>query len=818
MDNHAKNLILGALLHDIGKFMQRAAVPPHERYIVFSQEGVGRTGAHAKWSASFVEQYLDDPVVTDLVLYHHNPERSENQRLAVLIKKADHLSSAIDRRERYDTGAVLKEPLKAVFPRIHQKGVGSTHEERFYPLKTLEIGDEAFPVRKSDMGLWNLSDAYKDLWKRFVNDFEGINRSFPIGTVLSLLRKYTSCIPSAVYANEPDIPLYDHAKTTAALAHCLLEGNQSSPFLLIQGDVSGIQQFIFSTVIPEQARKGTAKRLRGRSFWISLLTDAIAQEIKGECGLFEPAILWNTGGRFLILAPNTGKNRERVAHISRKVNELLLRRYGGLLSCIIVAHPTNDEEIQQFARALDKLAVLTAIKKKQKFLECGIGFNPEGEERPISDFCETCGTQRTKDTCTVCDLHLEIGTKIARAQWMSRGEGLPISFNDIGLKASYDLTSEMPADDGVEVFHINDTKIPVKHPEGSGILFLGNTVPMDRRDILSFNEMSQLSSGTPRLAYLKADVDNLGKMIARGLPEKERTISRIHTISTQLQFFFAGYINRICREFLVYSNLCEACMTQKPVKRTIFLQTAEGEGTTPITYYELAKPCDSCRERYAIPKFYITYSGGDDLLIIGPWDDTIRLAERISEEFLRFTCENPAITLSAGVAIVSSRLPVARAVSIAEEHLEKAKSMEGKNRVAVFDECIPWREGTGEIGLARLISISDQLIASVEKQQISKSMVYSLLTLWEQTFRDIVTRDPVEQIEIRINRKRFLPHLKYLMKRNIEDRDRGKIEELIVPAFPWIKIPVYWTSLAMRTSRKRDIEQMIGHATLQEGQ
>ena len=802
--------------------MQRASVPHHERYAALGQDDFGKTGAHAKWSASFIDQHLGDPVATDLVLYHHNPDRSAHRNLAILVQEADHLSSAIDRKDRVDTGVVLKEPLKAVFPRIVLNGVGSNPEERVYPLRTLGIGDQGFPVRKSELGLWNLSDAYNDLWKRFVNDFEGIHQYVPIGTVLSILRKYTSCIPSAVYANEPDIPLYDHAKTTAAIAHCLLEGEEESPFLLVQGDVSGIQHFIFSTVIPEQARKGTAKRLRGRSFWIWLLTDAITREIRDECGLFEPAILWNTGGRFLILAPNTKKNRDQVAFISRKVNERLLQKYGGTLSCVIVTHPTDREGIRQFSTVLDRLALLAAQKKKQKFLDCGVGFAPEGEELPLTEYCGTCGSRHAGGSCRTCDLHLEIGTKIARAEWMVRGDGLPISFSDLGLKTSYDLIRALPS--GIpggavpgEVFHLNDTAVPAKHPRGCGFLFLGNTVPMDRRDILSFGEMAQLSTGTPRLAYLKADVDNLGKIIALGLPKEDRSISRIHTISAQIQFFFAGYINQVCREFVVYSDLCEACHAKNPVKRTVIVQEDEGEVVTPHTYYELTGACDSCRDKFAIPKFYITYSGGDDLLIIGPWDDTIRLADRISHEFRRFTCENHHITLSAGIAMVSPRLPVARAVRIADENLKRAKDMEGKNRVALFDECIPWREGTGEIGLGSLIRISDQLITSVERQQISKSMIYSLLTLWEQTYRDIADRDPSEQIETRITRKRFLPHLKYLMKRNIGERDRSRMEELIVPAFPWIKIPVYWTSLALRTSRKRDIEQNFKTPIPQEG-
>lgn len=41
-----------------------------------------------------------------------------------------------------------------------------------------------------------------------------------LGTIFYLLKKYTSSIPSAAYVSEADISLFDHSKTTAALATC----------------------------------------------------------------------------------------------------------------------------------------------------------------------------------------------------------------------------------------------------------------------------------------------------------------------------------------------------------------------------------------------------------------------------------------------------------------------------------------------------------------------------------------------------------------------------------------------------------------------
>jgi hypothetical protein len=84
-------------------------------------------------------------------------------------------------------------------------------------------------------------------------------------------------------------------------------------------------------------------------------------------------------------------------------------------------------------------------------------------------------------------------------------------------------------------------------------------------------------------------------------------------------------------------------------------------------------------------------------------------------------------------------------------------------------------------------------------------MSYSFLKLWEQRFTEeesstgkrIMTDE--EQRHARITRKRHMPYLKYMLKRNIKDvKKRRDVEELFVPVFPWIRLPVYMTSLALR--------------------
>ncbi len=798
-DADVSKIVIAALLHDIGKFMQRAEVPHDARYKQLTPDDYGQNGAHSKWGASFVSSCLADPFIEDLVLYHHNPVSSAYSARAKVIQDADHLSSAMDRRSRPSTGKVAEEPLKSIFPAISlaKRDGEASPAERVYPLKTLRISGEAFPVSRREIALWKLTPDYRLLWEAFTSECSHLGSPPPIGTLLALLEKYTSAIPSAVYVNEPDIPLYDHAKTTAAIAHCLAASQEREPFLLIQGDLSGIQDFIYGIVTPEDARKRMAKRLRGRSYWLSLLMDAVAQEISRELGLFEPAVLWNTGGNFVILAPNSPQNRHRIETLTRRVNQHLLERYDGRLFLAVGMLPCTGSDITSFSETLERLSRTTGTAKTQKFIDCDISFEPHGENWPIDTYCPSCGEQVEPGTerCPICDLHESIGQKIARARYLIRGRGLSIGFEDLGLGASYDLVQNIPEIPGVAAFSINDTDFPVEEGAGRGFIFLGNTVPAVGDRILPFGEIAQLAVGSHRLGVVKADVDNLGKIFALGLPKEQRTISRIHTLSSKLEFFFSGYLNAICNEFVVYSDLCPACRDR--ATREITVTRGDDEEERKDTYYEAETVCDRCAGK-SVSKFYITYAGGDDLLIIGPWDAAIRLAGRINNEFRRFTCSNPDITLSAGVAVVSPRLPVGRAVKMADRLLDTAKEG-GKNRIALFDECLIWDDtGHVEKGYTTLMKTAEDLERAVGRT-VSKSFVYTLLHLWNQTFGDLERCRPQDVTGERIRRKRFLPHLKYLMKRHAKTReDLSSIEHLIQPVFPWIKLPVYWTSLRLR--------------------
>jgi CRISPR-associated protein Cas10/Csm1 subtype III-A len=65
--------------------------------------------------------------------------------------------------------------------------------------------------------------------------------------------------------------------------------------LLVGGDISGIQKFIYTI-----SSKGAARMLRGRSFYLQLLTEALLRYTLVELGLPYSNVIYSGGGHFYL--------------------------------------------------------------------------------------------------------------------------------------------------------------------------------------------------------------------------------------------------------------------------------------------------------------------------------------------------------------------------------------------------------------------------------------------------------------------------------------------------------------------------------------
>lgn len=194
------------------------------------------------------------------------------------------------------------------------------------------------------------SDEYAQLWRAFSEALRKSSVDAVAGSFTSqwplwldafdtLLLTYTHAIPFFAESGvKPDVSLYDHAKTTAALATALwrwheargetdsaagerlrsLAEEDEAKFLLIQGDFFGIQDFIFSE--GAETNKNSAKVLRGRSFDVSLICELAALKVLEALSLPPTSLIINAAGKFLIVAPNTEASAEALDQVRRELN------------------------------------------------------------------------------------------------------------------------------------------------------------------------------------------------------------------------------------------------------------------------------------------------------------------------------------------------------------------------------------------------------------------------------------------------------------------------------------------------------------------
>ncbi len=261
---------LAALLHDLGKFAERARIPEADQR---DSEGLSQldrnvplycpsfngrhTHIHAAYTAiamDLLEQHFPELVGEDMTPFapwgqknaddsiinaaacHHKPDTF----LQWIIATADRLASGFEREEfvRYNEGTEETSTKKnhytarqlTLFEQIRLTSSGPNRLDWRYPLSPLSP-DVIFP-RKADGyeqdDKKGAQQEYRALWNNFIGGLRTIPSSHRTQLPLwldhfeSCWLAYTHAIPAATAFNvKPDVSLYDHAKAVAALGVAL---------------------------------------------------------------------------------------------------------------------------------------------------------------------------------------------------------------------------------------------------------------------------------------------------------------------------------------------------------------------------------------------------------------------------------------------------------------------------------------------------------------------------------------------------------------------------------------------------------------------
>ena len=692
-DRGFQTVVLAALLHDIGKFAQRTG------------RHSGRS--HPELSTWFASEYLGKEWedVAHAVGYHHMPvaNSARDQRLALTLVLADWMSSG-ERRAlpEGETGEPANDALISIFSRLSNSRAWS-----HYPLEALPEDGKLEP----GPGITTGQDKYRQLWDSFVAECQVMRRDdfrLLIDQLLALLEKYTMFVPSAAWRSETDISLYHHLKSTAAIATCLYRdgldaaalneqltafdnpaGSGRAVAYLVGGDVSGIQSFIYNL-----RAKGALKGLRGRSLYLQLLPEAIAGMVLDEFGLTRANLLYCGGGHFYALVPATADTESRLAGIGRRVDKSLLGAHSGLLSVAFASQELKPRDFgrENFGEAWDNLHARLAREKKRRFSSLlaqpeGIGevLGPSGSggEKPA---CSVCGDETDEKgvdgnpLCSMCASFADLSSSLTEATVMieARTDGRaehPRTWFDVLASVGREYRFEhKPGHEG-SAWLLNGTDFVQQ--DLNGFRFLAKHVPEGKSGTASLEEIAERGDGIQHWGVVRADVDNLGETFKEGL-KPDRSISRLSMLSYLLSYFFSARVQAIAQE-------------------------------------------GDYKDRV-----YLAYSGGDDLFAIGPWSVLSDFAERIKDEFARFTSER--LTLSGGIFVApSDKFPVYEAADLAGDAESKAKSEnpKEKNRLNFLGSTVLWSE------LDDVRAVKNDLVGLLD-DHLPKSILGILRSSWQQ--------------------------------------------------------------------------------------
>lgn len=797
-------LIKGALLHDIGKVCYRA---------------MNKRINHSKLGGDFLEQYLKPNEGTERLLncvrYHHKDylqkAKLDKNDLAYIVYEADNIASGMDRRENEgeEKGFDPKLNLDSIFSVFYSdKEIQVANK---YPLIYKDI-NKSFNYPRTDISLATNSN-YEALLNKIKSHFITKDISqISINQLLQIIEEGFSYVPSSTNRAEVcDISLYVHSKITSAVASCMKlyfdeqqiqdykkycfnSGSKifrnEKIYLLVSGDISGIQDFIYT--IPS---KGALKTLRGRSLYIDLLLEEFIDEYLEQIGLSRANVLYSGGGHFYILAPNIEDIKKSIDKLQAKMNRWLMENIGinlylaiGTAECSANNLMKSEAQGNLFAIVNKKLKDDKTIRysKDENFLEHI--FNVEKEKDTAKKECNICHNLVDKlwkynsDEEIACEFCLNL-YKLGQ---------------DILTQDLVFVISEEKIDGGIKIFGkdkdlymyaVNIADIDMFKGKILRIYSKNNLLENDlairlyladysakneNDEVMTFDDLAKSSckidKGIKRLGVLRLDVDDLGIAFSSGfVSDKDKiednlryaTLSRYADLSKDISMFFKVAINKICAGDLT------GCVDFEEKAFNIF-----GIAKAPKR------------------KVNIIYAGGDDLFLVGAWDEVLEVAIDINRAFKQFT--NGKLTLSAGMAMFSPTYPISKMAEIAGLLVQMSKNRKDKNSIALFGmetnlkangqlECkhiYTWADFEMKVCkekmnylLARLSFDGDKF----NKLSVGKSLIYRLMDLIQLADED------------KLNIARFAYVLARMQPKQDKDEQKRKVyEDFVSKMYQWI--------------------------------
>ncbi|MDR3515412.1 MAG: type III-A CRISPR-associated protein Cas10/Csm1 [Azospirillaceae bacterium] len=762
-------MALAAFLHDLGKLAERAGVFARDPAIESNRQlycpyhrgkdGGWFTHLHAAATAlafDHLEPWLPDLVAGDprpfaprggeggdcdptdslinAAAAHHKPDTF----LQWCVATGDRLASGFKREQfadyngKRDRDHHVRTRLLVAFEAYGKAKAAQEDDLRWrYPLASLSPR-ALFPVRDAEPDVKMAQANYVRLWDALLAGAKQIPVShracWPlfVDHLDSLWLSVAHAIPSATAFDVcPDVSLYDHAKTTAALAVAMWryhaergddaaavarrlkdrDDYDDKKFLLIQGDFCGIQDFIFGAASLTQ--KGAARLLRGRSAMVALLTELAALRVLDDLALPATAQIINAAGKFLIVAPNTPDVKAALAMVRQRLDDWFLKHSFGLASIALAATEAcgrdflTKGEARGFKGLLDRLGEALDDAKSRRFGLCG-----QTAPAAIRD---------TDFANGVCHLDGRLPATVEDPESGGTRWAHPFSLDQrtLGrLLADRDYSRLLVFDAAAGGLRDNTGLLR------SDIFGYRMLLTRDEEASGSFGEFAR--AGTLRRAFdlsLPLDGDaplwhgiarrpiNAHVPVFRDGAEDDRRYDGLKETAKTGDIKTFEHLARDDQEDRgdegLYGVTALGVLKGDVDNLGLLFRTALGDNPTFAKWAALSRRMNAffatwlpwrCHDDARYRNVYTVFAGGDDFFFVGPWRTLKDFAGTVRQDFAQYGAENPKLSFSAGFIMVKPGHPLRLLGDAAEEALAHAKARTGKNAIHLQGRTLEWRE------------------------------------------------------------------------------------------------------------------------------
>jgi len=597
------------------------------------------------------------------------------------------------------------------------------------------------------------------------------------------------------------VSLYDHLRLGSAIAaalwryhqergtlsHSALKDEAQEKFLLVIGDLGGIQEHIYRI---RRAQAGTgplAKRLRARSLEVSLSSEAFSALILNELGLLPLQRFMNAGGKFYLLLPNTPNTVQVLQGAQVRWEAHALAEGATLMPQLAwTAFAPAGFGSGDFAGALSAAHQALGVAKLRPLRsQLAHPVLYQGALRPCAAYGSVPAMRDQAGAVShQAERDEQVGRRLPTVAALSltnlpaegdyRFPGLSVS---LGSAAGHILRGRLDFAPSVASWEVRtllghiptvaqaQQALTYRAYRGDYLDWLQQQELSREEDELSdhperpltLSELAALSGGAALLGAVMLDADRMGEVFEHGftrLGEERVSVSRVASLSRLIETFFAAEVASLIRDPSRYQERL-AFGRLEPFKRTHY------------------------------PLIYTVYAGGDDLFLLGPWNVLLAFAIDLHRLYQQFTGDHPDFTLSGGFVMVKPHLPVPKIAAYVAEAEQHAKSA-GRDRLTLFGQAVPWAE------LAGLQGRADALRRRLESKELPRSVAYRLLGLHRLWQRWETEQDPEGM--------RYKPVLAYLFRRPELQDQQAFLEPLFnhqssemryLPA--WVQWAIYET-------------------------